>query len=292
MSRMMQIVGLAATAIVLVGCVPMEKYNSLKLERDRIAEQLVTAQTSLAAEEARSAALQKQLADLAGGNTTIASLIANLQSQLAESQRNYDEAMRKLAERGNTAGGPLPVALDQALRDFAAANPDLVDFDSRLGIVKFKSDVTFAVGSADLTPKAKEAIAKFATILNSAAAANYELMVAGHTDNQPVVNPQTKAAGHHDNWYLSAHRAISVGREMITQRVSSNRLGVGGYADQRPIASNSSAAGQAQNRRVEILILPTQVRGTVVSTPIAPPKPKVNKDTPVAPAPRTGGDNK
>ena len=39
-------------------------------------------------------------------------------------------------------------------------------------------------------------------------------MVAGHTDNTRVVNPATIQAGHKDNWYLSAHRAISVGKEL------------------------------------------------------------------------------
>ena len=61
-----------------------------------------------------------------------------------------------------------------------------VDFDSARGIVKFKSDITFTSGSADLTPRAAEAISRFAGILNSAAAGGYELQVAGHTDNQQV----------------------------------------------------------------------------------------------------------
>lgn len=294
MTRMFHFVGLAAIGMVLSGCVSQERYNSLKLERDRIAEQLVTAQTGLSAEEARSASLQAQLDALTKGGGNLTALVTNLQAQMADLQKRYDDALVALSKAGTGGSGPLPKELNDELEAFARANPDLVDFDSRLGIVKFKSDVTFAVGSADLTPKAREAITKFATILNSSAAGRYELLVAGHTDNQPVVNPQTKAAGHHDNWYLSAHRAISVGRELITQRVSSNRIGVAGYADQRPVATNSNAAGQAQNRRVEILILPTQVRGTVVSPgggTVAPPK-KLNKDAPAPVAPRGGTDNK
>src|SRR5206468_8868986 len=105
------------------------------------------------------------------------------------------------------SGNALPEPLTNELRAFAAANPDLVDFDAARGIVKFKSDVTFATGSADVTPKAKEAIDRFAAILNSGAASGYELVVAGHTDNTRVVNEKTIAAGHKDNWYLSAHRA-------------------------------------------------------------------------------------
>jgi hypothetical protein len=102
----------------------------------------------------------------------------------------------------------------------------------------------------------------------------------------PVSRAETKAAGHKDNWYLSAHRAISVGSELMSHRVGSQRIGVLGYADQRPIASNSSEAGRAQNRRVEVLILPTTVRGGAVSSgSAASVKPvRLDKDSaPVAP---------
>ena len=73
--------------------------------------------------------------------------------------------------------------------------------------------------------------------------------------NQATIN-----AGHKDNWYLSSHRAISVSNELQKNGVNPARIGVVGYADQRPVMANSSAAGQQQNRRVEVLILPNQVR--------------------------------
>jgi chemotaxis protein MotB len=110
-------------------------------------------------------------------------------------------------------------------------------------------------------------------------------MVAGHTDNSRVINPATIAAGHKDNWYLSAHRAISVGSALISDHVNPQRLAVTGYAEQRPVASNNSEQGKQMNRRVEVLILPTTVRSTgPVETTVnrskqAPAAPRrVNKD--------------
>jgi chemotaxis protein MotB len=160
--------------------------------------------------------------------------------------------------------------LNNALTEFARQNPDLVDFDSTRGVVKFKSDVTFATGSAELTSQAKVAIDRFATILNSPAATQYELMVVGHTDNTPVQHQATIAAGHKDNWYLSAHRAISVGQELMHTGVSGSRMEVAGFADQRPIASNATPAGKQQNRRVEVLILPTTVRSSSFASESTP----------------------
>ena len=88
---------------------------------------------------------------------------------------------------------------------------DTIEFDRERGLIKFKSDVTFAKGSAELTPQAKTVIGRLAQILNSGKAANYELLIAGHTDSTPVVQRETLAKGHKDNWYLSSHRAITVG---------------------------------------------------------------------------------
>ena len=110
--------------------------------------------------------------------------------------------------------------------------------------------------------------------------------MAGHTDNVPVSNPET-LKHHPNNWYLSAHRAISVGTEMMSQGVSKARIAVVGYGDQRPIADNGSAAGRKQNRRVEVLILPTRRAGQAVTAAAAStPAPKkvthhaeLNKDS-------------
>src|SRR5256885_16148935 len=127
-------------------------------------------------------------------------------------------------------------------------------------MVKFKSDVSFAAGSIELTPKAKEAITHLSKILNDQGVKGYELMIAGHTDATPIPRAATIKQGHLDSWYLSAHRAISVGKCLQKCEVSPSRLAMVGYADQRPLASNATEEGRAKNRRVELLILPTKAQ--------------------------------
>jgi chemotaxis protein MotB len=287
MARTQHLFALAAISFMLTGCVAQEKYNALKLERDALSVQLAQAQTDASAARAQADAYKAQLdAVMASGGTSTA-LVANLTQQNAALQAQLDELNRKYNEAIGKIGSQtaLPAELTNVLSDFARQNPDLVEFDPVRGIVKFKSDVTFAVGSSELNPRAREVIQRFSTILNSAGAANYELMVAGHTDNAPVRNQATISAGHKDNWYLSAHRAIAVSSELQHHNVNAQRIGVVGYADQRPVASNSNEAGKAQNRRVEVLILPRTVRasapapaaGTGSGTPA--PRPAQNKDT-------------
>jgi flagellar motor protein MotB len=197
--------------------------------------------------------------------------------ELASLRAKYEA----LVSRPNTMVS-LPGPLVDALNELAAKYPTEVEFDAARGILKFKSDVTFGKGSAELTPNAKQAIGAFAKVLNSPVAKDYEFMVAGHTDSTPVSNPVTLQAGHRDNWYLSAHRAISVGKDLIGNGVSQRRLGVAGYGAERPIANNGTTEGQAKNRRVEVAILPTTYRGPGVAggqvTKKAPKAVDLNKD--------------
>ena len=295
MARKLHWFGIAALAAALTGCTSTDKYTAVKIENESLRSQLSDAESKANASKAQADAYQRQLAALSDGIGGRDGLVNNLQqqnaalqAQLADLNSRYEQA---LSHQG--AAVALPVAVTNALNDFAHQNPDLVDFDQARGIVKFKTDFTFATGSDQVTDKAKQAIGRFAQILNSEAAKGYELMVAGHTDNTPVVNPQTKVK-HPDNWYLSSHRAIAVSDELIRHQINPQRVAVVGYADQRPIAANTTTQGKAQNRRVEVLILPSTVRSTVAKNGAAPkaaPAAKVNKDT-VAPVDRTPALNK
>jgi outer membrane protein OmpA-like peptidoglycan-associated protein len=75
------------------------------------------------------------------------------------------------------------------------------------------------------------------------------VQVEGHTDS-------TGAADY--NQTLSENRANSVRSYLVQRGVESNRLVAVGYGMSRPVADNASPAGRAQNRRVEVLIVPQQ----------------------------------
>lgn len=264
MARIRRLIGIATLGVLLAGCVPQEKYEGLKLERDRLAEQLGKSQAETDRANAQAEVLRHQMGAFEGlGNdnkaevSNLSSQNANLQKQLEEINARYRDAIALTAKAGSTA---LPVHLSNELSNLAAQNPDLLTFDASHGVVKFKSDVTFSPGSAVVLPKADEVLRRFSQILESSSADHYELLVAGHTDNVPVHNPATIRQGNKDNWYLSANRAIGVAHQLLADGVKARRLGVVGYADERPIASNSTAAGRAQNRRVEVLILPSSPR--------------------------------
>jgi len=73
--------------------------------------------------------------------------------------------------------------------------------------------------------------------------------VVGHTDTDPIKKSKWK-----DNWELSAQRALTVARYLINRGISENKIRAVGCGESRPIEPNTTAAGKAKNRRVEIVV--------------------------------------
>ena len=150
-------------------------------------------------------------------------------------------------------GVPLPAELSAMLEDFAERE-DMVTFDPNRGIVKFRSDLLFKSGSAAVLPAAAEAVKSLSVILNSTKGREFDVIIAGHTDDQPIKYTLTQ---HPTNWHLSAHRAISVLDIMAKSNIDQKRMSVRGFGELRPIVPNKpDKKGNPQNRRVEIYIVP------------------------------------
>jgi chemotaxis protein MotB len=85
----------------------------------------------------------------------------------------------------------------------------------------------------------------------SVASVGGQVQVSGHTDNIPIAFSERFDS----NWDLSAARAAAVADFFFANNgIDSQRVSVFGYADTKPVSDNDSAAGRAQNRRIEILI--------------------------------------
>jgi chemotaxis protein MotB len=140
---------------------------------------------------------------------------------------------------------------NEQLQEQAAADQARI---SRLqSAVKYtvNSDLLFPSGGYELTEAGKETIAKVAQIL--APEQQERLVVNGYTDNAPV-GPSLQQKGITSNQMLSELRANAVMNYMISQGVKPEFLSAQGWGEADPIATNSTASGRAQNRRVEITI--------------------------------------
>ncbi len=110
-------------------------------------------------------------------------------------------------------------------------------------------DVLFALGSAMLRPKGSAVLDAIAPALT---ALPNQITVEGHTDDLPVLGRTGS------NWELSTARATSVLRYLLDRHhLAPRRLSAAGYADQRPLTPNISAAARSANRRVEVIVRAT-----------------------------------
>jgi outer membrane protein OmpA-like peptidoglycan-associated protein len=190
---------------------------------------------------------------------------AKAKSDMANSQAasaNALSAAQADAERSRLAAQQAQASAQQADADKAAMrvrlseqlNKILQTRDSARGLIVSMSDVLFDTGKYSLKPGAREKLAKVAGILLAYPGLNIE--VGGYTDN---------VGGDRMNQTLSENRASSVRDYLVQQGVAMNSVTARGFGNTLAVASNDSAAGRQQNRRVELL-----VSGEAIGNPVNP----------------------
>ena len=138
--------------------------------------------------------------------------------------------------------------LQQALEKEIATHTVALHRETDGLVISLREFGFFDSGSAAIKTEALPALDRIAAIL---AQRICRLRIEGHTDNVPIHTTQITS-----NWELSTARATELVRLLI-QRYSfaPERLSAAGYAEYHPIASNATAQGRAQNRRVDLVVL-------------------------------------
>jgi outer membrane protein OmpA-like peptidoglycan-associated protein len=206
---------------------------------------------------AQKAAQEKQEAQAAQ-----AAALAQQQALQAESERARSQAEE--AERGRQKAEAEKAEMRARL--LQQLNAILATRDTARGLVATMPDVLFETNSFVLRSSARESLAKVAGIL--LAYPDLRLEVDGHTDS----------VGSDDyNQRLSEKRAASVRDYLAQQSIPISSVVVRGFGKTQPVASNATAAGRQQNRRVELVVsgevIGTKI-GADVSTTSPPPQPQ------------------
>lgn len=128
----------------------------------------------------------------------------------------------------------------------ALAHAGSVTQEARGTVLTLSGSVIFPSGGSDLLPSARSRLSEVATALSQGDTSS-AIVVEGHTDSVG------KAAM---NQELSMRRASAVRDQLVSGGVAANRVSVMGFGDTRPVADNTSSAGRANNRRVEIVVQP------------------------------------
>lgn len=191
---------------------------------------------------------QQKVSNTAGGAAIGAGLGALAGMAVGGSKNAQRNAVLIGAGVGALTGGAIGATMDRNEAELRAQLQGTGVSVTRAGdqiILNMPSDITFGIDQDDIKPGFYQTLNSVALVLKKF---NQTLVdVYGHTDS-------TGSDQH--NFDLSQRRALSVANYLNAQGVDQRRFAVTGFGETRPIASNDTDSGRAQNRRVEIQLSP------------------------------------
>jgi len=159
--------------------------------------------------------------------------------RISQDQQTIDELQRQIEELNKTPaeatgfGEGYDVAFDPAAGTIT---------------VTLQNTILFASGKASLKSATSAELDHILSVLKQSYAGK-KIDVVGHTDTDPIKKSPWK-----DNWELSAQRALSVARYLIQRGIPEGQVRAAGCGPARPVGPNTTPAGKAKNRRVEIVV--------------------------------------
>lgn len=261
-----------ALAAPATGCVKKSEYEALEA-RSKADHDTLSAQ--LAQEKERGASLEAALAQEQANSKALGEQIEQLKTELAAAQERYVAQQQQLTEmvKNSTSMKASIQEMQEALNVLreqkrqtearvAEYKKLLNSFKSLIDagklkvkvargrmIVELPSDVLFGSGSIDLSEAGKTSISEVGAIFVTIK--DREFQIEGHTDNQPI-----KTARFPSNWELAAGRAIAVSQILIKAGLPPERVSAASFGEFRPVAANDKPESRAQNRRIEIVLVP------------------------------------
>lgn len=216
------------------------KVDEARANDQKLRAEIAALNQQLADGEARQQEQEQRLATMMSDKGAMEASIAEMQEALAELRRR-----RAASERRVAAYRDLLVRF-QTLIDSGALQVKVVD--GRM-VVQMQTDILFASGSATLSAAGKRAVADVAAVLAEIPERRYQ--VEGHTDDVPI-----RTTRYPSNWELASARALNVVQAMIGAGLSPSRVSAASFSEYRPAVPNDSAGSKAQNRRIEIVVVP------------------------------------
>jgi len=257
-----------ALSLLIASCVSQGKYDLMVGERDTQVQKGDSLQKVINALNSRNLELTRDIAKLndelkslretyetlkenssAGAMSMIAKL-EGLQKDIAERENRLEEIKRKLDERDRFLTS-LRESIQKAMAGVEEGGLTVYVKDGKL-YVSLSNKLLFKTGSTSIDQKGLDALLQLANVLNQQSDIN--VLVEGHTDNQPIT---AQAGRFKDNWDLSVMRATEVVRFLTVEgKVDPKRIIASGRSEFFPIEAGDSPESRAINRRTEIILTP------------------------------------
>ena len=233
-------------------------------DKDKVAADLAAANQRVAALESQLASLQAASGDsakLAAELDAAKQRIAELEGQLAAAKQRVADLERQVADRDKELAGlrgdlsaemaklkEAERSLIKALRPQIEKGTIVVDLNNERLLINLASGYLFGSGEDQLKPAGADALKQVGAILKDFP--EYKVAVDGHTDNRPIRSSLKKKFP--TNKELSEARAANAAKALAEGGLASSTTA--GFADTKPAAPNTTDAGRAKNRRVEVRV--------------------------------------
>lgn len=219
--------------------------RALLSERAKEAEDLSTRLSTLGQSNTE---LEKSTTEAKQNARQLQDVILRLEGELAK-YRKVADLDKEQVERILRA----EEQLQRGLGSYLENNQLGIQRDKQRLTLQLSDKILFDSGSEEIKPQGLEVLKTVGDVLK-ARVDQLNIQIGGHTDNIPV-RGKTGPLG--SNWGLSAARAVNVVRFFENQvGLDPKRLSAVGYGEFRPVADNDDAGSRAQNRRIEIVLLP------------------------------------
>lgn len=254
----------------LSGCVSQGKYQTLETttaaERARLQADIAALRSQKQELEAQRAAQDSQRADLeseraalASEKTTAERQLVALNEQLAELEKRAMTTATQKDDEINRLKGTYDSLVRDLKGEIAKGQIKVTQVRDKLS-VQLVEKILFDSGKAEIKPEGKEVLNKVGNILKTVT--GKQIQIEGYTDSVPIGGALRKQFA--TNWELSTQRATTVVRFLQENNGLDGRyLSAVGYGPFRPAASNDTAEGRAENRRIEIVLTPLDVKGVL-----------------------------
>jgi chemotaxis protein MotB len=243
MNRLLALVFMVAW---VSGCVTQGKYRTLEettsAERNRLQGEI--------------AELQSQKDNLQKEKEGAEAEIAVLKDRLAQMERQAAEISTQKDAEINRLKGTYEDLVKDLKGEIEKGEIKVTQIQNKLS-VNLVEKVLFDSGKAEVKTQGKDVLKKVGNILKGVK--DKEIRIEGYTDDVPIGGALKQRFP--TNWELSTQRATNVLRFLQDEAgVDGTRLSAVGYGEFRPIADNKTPEGRAENRRIEIVLIPTDIK--------------------------------
>ncbi len=202
---------------------------------------------------------RQKLTDLESQVQDLQRQLEGLRAQMRRQQEEHQAELDRLAEQKEEESNELLQAereLAESLKKELGQARAKLQMTERGLVLTLLDEIFFDSGKAVIKEEGLQTLDKVAQVLRDTVP-DSPVAVEGHTDNDPI-----KYSSWLSNWELSSGRAMAVLHHFAEQRgIAPERLRAVAMGEFHPVASNDTAEGRRQNRRVEIVILPKVVVG-------------------------------